>query len=113
MSEDQKYFIAMVIIFAAGAVVWWIMDTCFSKQLPVERISTPKDQPTASDPLATMGVGQMFTESMRQMVQQAVRYELRGVTSDKFDGVPEAFIAMELIARGWVAYKPSEDLKKV
>lgn len=70
-------------------------------------------QPTASDPLGQIpDATETFQSALQNMVRHEVTAILRGKTGDKFDGIPDQVIAMELIARGWVAYKPSEDLRK-
>lgn len=52
-------------------------------------------------------------EGLRELIQGEVRFVLRGRTTAFFDDTPDAVLAMELIARGWVAYKPAERLDKV
>jgi len=68
----------------------------------------PADMPSPVDPMGTNGSGSMFQESLRQMIQQAVAFEMRGRTSAGLDGIASQHLALELIARGWIAYLPKE-----
>lgn len=70
-------------------------------------------QPTASDPLGQRPAPvDTFQFALQNMVRHAVEDVMRGKTGERFDGTPDQVLAMELIARGWVAYKPREDLRK-
>lgn len=71
-------------------------------------------KPTTDDPLGQRpDATETFQSALQNMVRHEVRAILRGKTGDKFDGIPDALLAMELIARGWVAYKPSGEMRKV
>lgn len=71
-------------------------------------------KPSPGDPL---GLNPDATETFQSALQNMVRHEvqvvMRGRTGEKFDGMPDQLLAMELISRGWVAYKPAQDLRKV
>lgn len=70
-------------------------------------------QPSAQDPLGIApGPIDHLQIALRDMVSEEVRQILRGRTGHGFDGMADAQLAMELIARGWVCYKPHGELTK-
>jgi len=96
-----------------GAMTFLVILACCMLYLgPRRKVATlpeiPADMPSPVDPMATNGSGSMFQESLRQMIQQAVAFEMRGRTSSGLDGIPSQLLALELIARGWIAYLPKE-----
>lgn len=69
--------------------------------------------PSATDPLGLNDPptpAQAFNEGLRLMINSEIRSILRGRVTHELDNMPDAILAMELIARGWVAYKPSQPL---
>lgn len=71
--------------------------------------------PSATDPLGLNDPPtpqQSFDEALRKVINSEIRSILRGRVSSTCDDIPDAVLAMELIARGWVVYKPSQPLIK-
>lgn len=77
-----------------------------------EPIRLPKDSASAADPLSKDGPASQFESGLREMIHQEVSFVLRGRIGTQFDGFADQLIAMELIARGWIAYKPAERLDR-
>ena len=58
--------------------------------------------PTPQDPLGLSPLEQQ----LRDLVDSRIRLAWRTNSGGDFSGVPDAMLCMELIARGWVVYKP-------
>lgn len=63
-------------------------------------------RPTAEDPLGQLPDPNSFDDMMAQLIDKRIDERWRGKTRPTFDGIPTYELAMELIARGWVVYKP-------
>lgn len=83
------------------------------EQLHLRRLArghlVEKPKPTAGDPLAqAQTVDDLLSVSVQGLIERQLRNTLRGRTSTTFSGLADQDLAMELISRGWVAYKPSD-----
>ena len=83
------------------------------EQLHLRRLArghlVEKPKPTAGDPLAqAKTVDDLLSIGVQGIVERHVRNTLRGRTSTTFNGLADQDLAMELISRGWVAYRPSD-----
>lgn len=105
----------MIAVGATGMLVsaGGLAVVALQKRNPRELLGAIRTKPTANDPMGQKAAPvDYLNEAVRMMLQQEIEQMLRGRTGDVFSGLPDQIIAMELIARGWVAYKPSGDLRK-
>ena len=66
-------------------------------------------RPTTSDPLGQRPDGDdTFASSMMDMIDRRIEVVTRGRAFQNFSNVADVQLATELIARGWVVYKPRE-----
>lgn len=95
------------------ASIGGLVVVTYQKRKAPALIGAIRTKPTANDPMGQKPAPvDYLNEAVRMMLQQEIEQTLRGRTGDVFNGLMDQHIAMELIARGWVAYKPSEPLKK-
>lgn len=62
-------------------------------------------QPSGDDPLGQHTKG--FAEQLADLVDARVDYALRGRTRERYNGVPDQELVLELLARGWSVFRPS------
>lgn len=63
--------------------------------------------PTASDPLGTQPAPTSIADMMEGVIDARIANAWRGRAQPCFDGVPDAQLVMELLARGWGVFRPS------
>lgn len=68
-------------------------------------------QPTPNDPLGLRPTS--FEDALLRTIDERVALAWRARTVQSFDNTPDAVLAMELLSRGWVVYKPksAEELR--
>lgn len=64
-------------------------------------------KPTASDPLGQQPDLGDFGDVMNGLIDTRIEMHLRGRYDDRFNGVPDAQLVHELLARGWAVYFPT------
>ncbi len=69
----------------------------------------PMGTPTKDDPLGQKpDANDLFVAGVRDIIASEIRRQWQGRASATMEGIPNEVLAMELIARGWIAYKPSQ-----
>lgn len=66
---------------------------------------TPPMPPSPSNPLGSL-LATPLEIALRKLVDERIEDAWRGRNAPDFNGTPDALLCMELIARGWVVYKP-------
>lgn len=67
--------------------------------------------PTKDDPFGMRPNPTSITEMLESVVDARIELRLHGRSRPKFDGVTDAELAMELIARGWAVFLPKTSEK--
>lgn len=64
--------------------------------------------PSPGDPLGQRDPEDNFSRGLEKMIDDRIKFVTRPRTINRFHDVTEAELALELIARGWVVYRPRE-----
>lgn len=64
-------------------------------------------EPTRDDPLGQRPDPTSMSEMLEAVVDARIERRIRGRSRDRFQGVADADLVLELLARGWAVYLPT------
>lgn len=67
---------------------------------------SPNDPLGINDPPTPQ---EAFTINLDRMIEERIHVIMRGRTTTNFNNMPDHMLCLELMARGWVCYKPREN----
>lgn len=63
-------------------------------------------KPAPGDPLGLKPDPQSVADMLEGVIDARINARVSGRTGDRFDGVPDTALVLELIARGWAVFRP-------